>query len=461
MLKPSLQLKLAQLQQAIRLLQLPIMDLRTQIQEALEENVMLEIDEPEEAAAEEIEGAAQEEADEIAVAVEAEWADRQTVEPGETPVNFEPRTQQEFADLSGESLKDHLIWQLNLENLDDRSKAIGHAIVDAVNEDGYLSDELETIQATLRPEIDAGIAEIDAVLSVVQRFDPTGVGARSISECVLLQLGQLAPDTPGLELAKQIASEHLELVAEQQFGALRRRLNVSDEELGDIIALVRACHPRPGAAIFATASDYVVPDVFVRQVDGVWAVELNHSMAPQLRVNQSYASSLGRSGEYDVLKTQLQEARWLIRSLEIRNETLLKVAVTIVQRQTQFLERGDEHMRPMVLKDIAESIEMHESTVSRVTTNKYMHTPRGVFEFRYFFSSHLSSADGEQSSTAVRAKIKKLISSEEPERPLSDSHIAKLLSEQGIKVARRTVAKYREGMNIPSSSERKRARTPA
>jgi RNA polymerase sigma-54 factor len=468
MLKPSLQLKLAQqltmtpqLQQAIRLLQLPIMDLRTQIQEALEENVMLEIDEPEAPEAEEIEGVAQEEPDEIAVAVEAEWADRQTVEPGEAPVNFEPRTQQEFADLSGESLKDHLIWQLNLENLDDRSKAIGHTIIDAINEDGYLSDELETIQATLRPEIDAGITEIGTVLSLVQRFDPTGIGARSVSECVLLQLGQLAPDTPGLEHAKQVATEYLELVAEQQFGALRRRLNVSDEELGDVIALVRACHPRPGAAIFATASDYIVPDVFVRRADGVWTVELNHSMAPQLRVNQSYASSLGRSGEYDVLKTQLQEARWLIRSLEIRNETLLKVAVTIVQRQTQFLERGDEHMRPMVLKDIAESIEMHESTVSRVTTNKYMHTPRGVFEFRYFFSSHLSSADGEESSTAVRAKIKKLISSEEPERPLSDSHIAKLLSEQGIKVARRTVAKYREGMNIPSSSERKRARTPA
>jgi RNA polymerase sigma-54 factor len=184
-------------------------------------------------------------------------------------------------------------------------------------------------------------------------------------------------------------------------------------------------------------------------------------MAPQLRVNQNYANSLGRAGDYDVLRTQLQEARWLIRSLEIRNETLLKVAVTIVQRQTEFLEHGDEHMRPMVLKDIAETIEMHESTVSRVTTNKYMHTPRGIFEFRHFFSSHLAGEDGEQSSTAVRAKIKKLISNEEPEKPLSDNHIAKILSEQGIKVARRTVAKYREGMNIPSSSERKRARPMA
>jgi RNA polymerase sigma-54 factor len=208
--------------------------------------------------------------------------------------------------------------------------------------------------------------------------------------------------------------------------------------------------------VHAPAADYVIPDVFVRKADGAWVVELNQSMAPQLRVNQAYASSLGRHGDYDVLRSQLQEARWLIRSLEIRNETLLKVALTIVQRQTDFLEHGEEFMRPMVLKDIAEAIDMHESTVSRVTTNKYMHTPRGVFEFRFFFSSHLASTEGDQSSVAVRAKIKKLIGAETPEKPLSDNQLAKLLSAEGIKVARRTVAKYREGMNIPSSSERRR-----
>ena len=308
----------------------------------------------------------------------------------------------------------------------------------------------------MKPDLDCSIDEIDAVLHLVQGFDPTGVGARSVSECVVLQLAQLDPATPGLALAKRIADDSLELVAEHQFHALRRRLNVSDEELHDAISLVRACHPRPGAAIHPSGSDYVIPDVYVRQTDGVWTVELNHSMTPPLRVNQSYASSLGRAGEYDVLRSQLQEARWLIRSLEIRNETLLKVALTIVQRQTEFLEHGEEHMRPMVLKDVAEAIDMHESTVSRVTTNKFMHTPRGVFEFRYFFSSHLASEDGDQSSVAVRAKIKKLISAEKPERPLSDNQLAKMLSEEGIKVARRTVAKYREGMNIPSSSERKR-----
>jgi len=201
-----------------------------------------------------------------------------------------------------------------------------------------------------------------------------------------------------------------------------------------------------------------VPDVFVRKVDGRWIVELNGALAPRLRVNQVYASSLGRGEEFDALKGQLQEARWLIRSLEIRNETLLKVAQSIVQRQTEFLEHGEESMRPMVLRDVAEAIEMHESTVSRVTTNKYMHTPRGVFEFRYFFSSHVAGEDGEQSSTAVRAKIRKLIGAEPPEKPLSDNQIAKILSDDGVQVARRTVAKYREAMKIPSSSDRKKSK---
>jgi len=239
---------------------------------------------------------------------------------------------------------------------------------------------------------------------------------------------------------------------------LKRLLRSTDESVQDALLLVRSCHPRPGAAIYAPSADYVIPDVFVRRVDGSWVVELNNSIAPQLRVNAMYAGSLGRGDEYGVLKTQLQEARWLIRSLEIRNETLLKVAFTIVQRQTDFLDHGDELMRPMVLRDIAEAIEMHESTVSRVTTNKYMHTPRGVFEFKHFFSSHVAGEQGEQSSTAVRAKIRKLVAAENAEKPLSDNQIMHLLSEDGITVARRTVAKYREAMRIPSSSDRKRSK---
>jgi RNA polymerase sigma-54 factor len=477
MLKPSLQLKLSQqltmtpqLQQAIRLLQLPVMELQTQIQTALDENVMLEVEEPEGSAEDgQAESAASDSDDpedfadaepEVAVAAEADWEDTQKTGPSEAPKSADPRTTVEYADRSEETLRDHLLWQLELENLDARTTAIGQAIIDAINDDGYLTDDAETIRATLAPDVLVSIEDIEQVLvKLVQQFDPVGVGARSVSECVQLQLKQLASDTVGLELAKRIAAEHLPLVAEHQYGVLKRLLRASDSDIEAAISLVRACQPRPGANVFTAPPEYVVPDVFVRRHEGQWVVELNNSMSPQLRVNQLYAGSLGRGEEYDALKAQLQEARWLIRSLEIRNETLLKVALTIVQRQTEFLEQGEEYMRPMVLRDVAEAIEMHESTVSRVTTNKYMHTPRGVFEFRYFFSSHVAGDAGDQSSTAVRAKIRKLVSAEDPEKPLSDSQIAQMLSEGGVTVARRTVAKYREAMKIPSSSDRKRSKS--
>jgi len=480
MLKPSLQLRLSQqltmtpqLQQAIRLLQLPIMELQTQIQTALDENVMLEVEEPEtttedstaaESAPDSDDHEDYTEADpapepEVAVAAETEWEDVQKTGPSEAPKSSEPRQTIEYQDRSEETLRDHLLWQLELENLDARTTAIGQAVIDAINDDGYLTDDLEMIRATLAPDVLVSVEEVERVLvTLVQQFDPVGIGARSVSECVLLQLAQLAPDLPGLDLARRIAAEHLSLVAEHQYGVLKRLLRASDGEVEVAVALVRTCQPRPGANVFATQAEYVVPDVFVRRHEGQWVVELNNAMSPQLRVNQLYAGSLGRGEEYDALKAQLQEARWLIRSLEIRNETLLKVALTIVQRQTEFLDHGEEHMRPMVLRDVAEAIEMHESTVSRVTTNKYMHTPRGVFEFRYFFSSHVAGEEGEQSSTAVRAKIRKLVSAENPERPLSDSQIAQMLSDGGVTVARRTVAKYREAMKIASSSDRKRSK---
>jgi len=481
MLKPSLQLKLSQqltmtpqLQQAIRLLQLPVMELQTQIQTALDENVMLEVEESETSAEDgQAESAASESDDpeeftdaadapepEVAVAAEADWEDTQKTGPSEAPKSADPRTTVEYADRSEETLRDHLLWQLELENLDPRSTAIGQAIIDAINDDGYLTDDAETIRSTLAPDVLVSIEDIEQVLvKLVQQFDPVGVGARSVSECVQLQLGQLAAETPGLELARRIAAEHLPLVAEHQYGVLKRLLRASDSDIEAAIGLVRACQPRPGANVFTAPPEYVVPDVFVRRHEGQWVVELNNSMSPQLRVNQLYAGSLGRGEEYDALKAQLQEARWLIRSLEIRNETLLKVALTIVQRQTEFLEQGEEFMRPMVLRDVAETIEMHESTVSRVTTNKYMHTPRGVFEFRFFFSSHVAGDAGDQSSTAVRAKIRKLVGAEDPEKPLSDSQIAQMLSDGGVTVARRTVAKYREAMKIPSSSDRKRSKS--
>jgi len=472
MLKPSLQLKLSQqltmtpqLQQAIRLLQLPIMELQTQIQDALEQNVMLEElpSDPGDTSGEAETSDTTEATDpaEVEVATDTDWEDTQTTGPSESIRSSEPGPDYEQIDRSGETLREHLLWQLELENLGGTKNAIGQAIVDAINDDGYLTDDLESIRATLAPDVLVSVDEIEAVLALIQYFDPVGVGARSVSECVLLQLNQLDPSTPGLAIARRIAEQHLELVAQHQHAMLRRTLAATDEELEESLMLVRSCHPRPGAAIFAPQADYVVPDVFVRQIDNRWVVELNGALAPRLRVNQLYAASLGRGEQYDTLKGQLQEARWLIRSLEIRNETLLKVAQSIVQRQTEFLEHGEERMRPMVLRDVAVAIEMHESTVSRVTTNKFMHTPRGIFEFRYFFSSHVAGDDGDQSSVAVRAKIRKLIGAEPAQKPLSDNQIAKILSEDGVQVARRTVAKYREAMKIPSSSDRKKSRLHA
>ena len=316
-----------------------------------------------------------------------------------------------------------------------------------------------SIQATLAPDVLADEGEIEAAIQLVQRLDPAGVGARSVGESVLLQLAQLDPSTPCLELARAIAADHLELVAERQTNELKRQLQASEEEVQEALLLVRGCHPRPGAAIYAPAAEYAIPDVFVRRSDRKWIVELNASGTPWLRVNQAYAGSLGRGEQFSALRAQLQEARWLVRSLEIRNETLLKVAEAIVERQTDFLDHGEEFMRPMVLRDIAEAIGMHESTVSRVTANKHMHTPRGIIEFRYFFSSHVDGDDGERSSTAVRAMIRRLIAGEVAEKPLSDNQLTNLLAKDGIKVARRTVAKYRDAMNIPTSTERKRART--
>ena len=343
-----------------------------------------------------------------------------------------------------------------MEHFSPREVIIGEALVDSINDDGYLEADLEEIQEALDETPPVAIEEIEKTLTKIQRLDPVGVGARSLAETIILQLSQLEWATPGLQLAIGIAGDHLDLVATRDYGELRRALRTSEEDLHDALTLIRGCNPRPGTAVSPAAAEYVIPDVFVRKVDNKWQVEISPTGVPRLSVNQQYARLLRGSGEHPVLKSQLQEARWLIRSLEIRNETLLKVATSIVTRQTEFLEHGDEAMKPMVLRDSAEEIGMHESTISRVTTNKYMHTPRGVFEFKYFFSSHLSTSSGEdQSSTSVRAKIRKLISAENPAKPLSDSKITNLLKEEGISVARRTVAKYREAMNIPSSSERR------
>ena len=459
MLKPSLQLKLGQtltmtpqLQQAIRLLQLPVLDLNAQIQDALEENIMLEMEDLPDVPQTSSETTAEVEA----IKAEEVWQTRTGDRMPESGYSGEGRPISEFADESGETLRDHLLWQLEMEHFTPREAHIGEAVVDAINDDGYLTEKLADIVDAVDAEPAATVEEVEAVLRKVQALDPIGVGARSISECIILQLMQLERDTPGLELAVTLARDHLDLVATRQHGELRRSLRVGEEELQSALALVKSCNPKPGLAVSPAATEYVIPDVFVRKVDKRWQVEISPTGVPRLSVNQTYANLLKGSGDHAVLRSQLQEARWLIRSLEIRNETLLKVATSIVTRQTGFLEHGEEHMKPMVLRDIAEEIGMHESTISRVTTNKYMHTPRGVFEFKYFFSSHLASESGEdQSSTSVRAKIRRYISAENPAKPLSDSKIATLLADEGVKVARRTVAKYREAMNIASSSERR------
>ncbi len=459
MLRPTLQLKLGQsltmtpqLQQAIRLLQLPLLDLSAQIQESLEENVMLEMEDLPDVPKTSAETTAEIET----IRAEDSWqlSSMERIQDGGW--NGEGRPISEFADESGQSLREHLLWQLELENFSPREALIGEALIDSINDDGYLTAAPEDITDFIAAEAGVSIKEIEQALNKVQRLDPVGIGARSLSECIVLQLRQLESATPGVELAISMATDFLPSIAAKEYGEIRRALRTSEEDFEVALALVKSCNPKPGLAVSPAAPEYVIPDVFVRKIDGRWQVEVSASGIPRLSVNQQYAKLLRGSGDHAVLRTQLQEARWLVRSLEIRNETLMKVATCIVARQREFLEHGDEAMKPLVLRDVAETIGMHESTISRVTTSKYMHTPRGVFEFKYFFSSHLSTVDGEdQSSTSVRAKIRKLIGAENPAKPLSDNKIAALLADEGITVARRTVAKYREALRISSSSERK------
>jgi RNA polymerase sigma-54 factor len=441
-----------QLQQAIRLLQLPVLELNAQIQEALEENIMLEMEDLPDVPRTSNETTAEIET----LRAEDSWQVQAAERTQDSGWNGEGRPISEFADESGQTLREHLLWQLEMEDFSTRQLIIGEAIVDSINDDGYLTIDLDEVAASIDEDSAVTGEEIKETLGKVQRLDPVGVGARSLSECIILQLRQLEASTPALQLAIDLAEHYLDLVASRDYGELRRSLRTTEEDLHTALALVRGCHPKPGQIVSPSSAEYVIPDVFVRKIDNRWQVEISPTGVPRLSVNQQYARLLRGSGDHAALRSQLQEARWLIRSLEIRNETLMKVATSIVTRQTEFLEHGDESMRPMVLRDVAEEIGMHESTISRVTTNKYMHTPRGIFEFKYFFSSHLSSADGQdQSSTSVRAKIRKLIGSENPAKPLSDSKITSLLADEGITVARRTVAKYREAMNITSSSERK------
>ena len=499
-MKPTLQLRQGQslamtpqLQQAIKLLQLSTLELQLEIQQTLESNPMLEMLEEGESAEDDLPVISEEDlarlretsnevidfsAPEQATESVDEWQDEYL--PEELPVDsqwgdvYETSTSPTSAadddysfdsrNAATETLQEHLLWQLNLTPMTDRDRIIALAIVDAVAPSGFLEISAEDIyQSLLEQWQDEDVLECDEVLAVlhrVQQFDPPGVAAHDLRECLLIQLNQLHEDTPWLLDAKLIVSDYLDLLAARDYKQLMKKSEIRENTLKKAMELIRSLKPQPGAYIEAEKTEYVVPDVYVTRKRSRWVVDLNPEIAPRLRVNADYAALVRRadsSADNAFLRDCLQEARWFLKSLVSRNETLMKVATAIVEYQRGFLEYGTEAMKPMVLANIAETVGLHESTISRVVNQKYMHTPSGVFELKYFFSSHVGTAGGgECSSTAVRTMIKKLIEEESASKPLSDSAIVTLLEKQGINVARRTVAKYREQLNISPSSERKR-----
>jgi RNA polymerase sigma-54 factor len=480
-MKQSLHLRLGQqlamtpqLQQAIKLLQMSTLELQQEIQQALESNMMLEINE-EESTVQEAEITPEKKIDNSDLLTSQ---GSQTEIPEELPIDSSWDDVYEYAMEAGanntaetvefetqrsksSTLLDHLLWQLELTTFSERDHAIAMAIIDSINEDGYLISSLEEIFQGLQNQLeDLDFDEVNAVLHRVQNFDPAGVAATDLKDCLRLQIQQLPGATPYKEEALTLVTRYLDLLATHEQSKLMRKLGVTERQLDEVVALIRTLDPKPGARIQELDSEYIIPDVYVVKQNGIWRVNLNPDIAPKLRINPFYSSMIKRadnSRDNTCMKDHLQEARWFIKSLQSRNDTLLRVAQCIVEKQAGFLEHGSIAMKSMVLRDIAEELELHESTISRVTTQKYMHTPNGIVEFKYFFSSHVSTeGGGECSSTAIRAFIKELISNENLAKPLSDSKIAELLKEKGINVARRTIAKYREAMLISSSSQRKR-----
>ena len=519
-MKQSLQLRLGQqltmtpqLQQAIKLLQLSSLDLQQEIQEALDSNVMLEVDESNstdnnsdsdtgsEKTAQETVGQDNPEqhsndlnnssseddfsneanADSIdfensqnnipdELSTDSSWEDvydsvgdySQRITAGQSAASSWSGDDSSLFENNGkteDSLQEHLIWQMEMTPFSDTDKIIAGTIIDAIDEAGYLSQSLEELLQSFAPEDEIELEEIEAVLHQIHNFDPPGVGARDIQENLLLQLRSKDNDTQWLSEAKILVTRHLKLLANRDFATLKRRMKLSEDKLSQVISLIRSLSPRPGSQISDEKPHYVTPDVYVKKIKGEWHCELNSDSAPAIKINEQYLNlvkNAKKNSDMSSIKDHLQEARWFIKSLQSRNETLLKVSRCILNFQRDFFEYGEEHMRALVLADVAEVVEMHESTISRVTTQKYMHTPRGIFELKYFFSSHVNTASGgEASATAIRAIIKKFITQENSRKPLSDNKISSMLAEQNYKVARRTVAKYRESMSIPPSNERK------
>jgi len=499
-MRPTLQLKMGQqltmtpqLQQAIRLLQLSSLELQQEIQDALDNNPLLEGDE-EQAPQEKAESDSQDELTQFENGVEkptesnseddiewtkdeinttealqnetigddlptdSSWEDYMSAAPASSSSTFEGEDTVYQGETS-DDIQDHLRWQLNLSPFSDLDFAIAEAIIDGVNEKGFLTLTAEEIVDAVDDE-DVEIEEVEAVLKRIQLFDPVGVACRGLQECLSVQLKQFSNDTPWKKEAIDVIDNYIDLLANRDYRTLLRKAKLKEPELKDILDLIQQLNPNPASVVIKDEIDYVIPDVSVVKKKGRWIVELNSNTMPKLSINQQYASlskTSKNTNDAQFVRSHLQEAKWFIKSLESRNDTLLKVSNCIVQQQQAFFEYGPEAMKPMVLNDVAEMVDMHESTISRVTTQKYMHTPRGIFELKYFFSSHVSTENGgECSSTAIRALIRKLVAAENQAKPLSDSKIADILAEQGIQVARRTIAKYRESLNIPPSNQRKR-----
>ncbi|ENK3749286.1 TPA: RNA polymerase factor sigma-54 [Escherichia coli] len=474
-MKQGLQLRLSQqlamtpqLQQAIRLLQLSTLELQQELQQALESNPLLEqidtheeIDTRETQDSETLDTADALEQKEMPeeLPLDASWNTIYTAgTPSGTSGDYIDDELPVYQGETTQTLQDYLMWQVELTPFSDTDRAIATSIVDAVDETGYLTVPLEDILESIGDE-EIDIDEVEAVLKRIQRFDPVGVAAKDLRDCLLIQLSQFDKTTPWLEEARLIISDHLDLLANHDFRTLMRVTRLKEDVLKEAVNLIQSLDPRPGQSIQTGEPEYVIPDVLVRKHNGHWTVELNSDSIPRLQINQHYASMCNNArndGDSQFIRSNLQDAKWLIKSLESRNDTLLRVSRCIVEQQQAFFEQGEEYMKPMVLADIAQAVEMHESTISRVTTQKYLHSPRGIFELKYFFSSHVNTeGGGEASSTAIRALVKKLIAAENPAKPLSDSKLTSLLSEQGIMVARRTVAKYRESLSIPPSNQRK------
>ena len=505
-MKQNLQLKISQnlaltpqLQQSIRLLQLSTLELNQELETILQENPLLELAEAEDEYGNEPEQNSTDTENNEQAATESndsnnadEFSAADTELPDEAPISEQDFTQNDFdedyeeygsasnwdeakkqtsnnntdddddftrQEVVSESLREHLLNQIKLLGLSDRDQKLMLMIIDSINDDGYFDDSLEDMAESLPLELEVDLVELETALKYVQNLDPPGIGAQNLQECILLQLNMLPDNMPDLDIAKAIVQDHLQLLANKDFNKLRKLLSCSEDNLRSAQALIKLQNPRPGADFIQFSHDHFIQhEVVVKKVKGIWVATLNDGVIPKLRINQLYADILKRnrenSGQY--LQTQMQEARWMIKNIQQRFSTILRVSQAIVDRQRNFFEHGEIAMRPLVLREIAEELELHESTISRVTTHKYMLTPRGIFELKYFFGSHVSTeAGGECSATAIRALIKQLVGEENTKKPLSDNQISEILSKQGIKVARRTIAKYRESMNIPPANLRK------